>query len=398
MANRVVTLLLLVFFVAGAAHASANAITPEERLAQIFTAGTINADWFAPAFLAQVPVGQMQAIVAQYTSLLGAYQEAEGSAPAFQLVFTQGTVATQIVLDNEGRVAGFWLGPPQPKVAGIEEALANFTALPGKVSVLVAADKGVLGAIEPNAPLAIGSAFKLAVLAALKDKVGAGALAWDKVVTLDTKHISLPSGILQSWPVGTPLTLQTVASLMISISDNTATDMLVDIVGREYVETYTERNRPFLTTREAFTLKNPANSTLLGAYRQGDTPKRREILQTLQAAPLPDASLFSGGPLALDIEWFFSVSELANLMTYVHDLPFMSINPGVASAANWQRVAFKGGSEPGVINLTTWLLGHSGKSYVVSATWNNAEPLDETRFIVLYGALLAVLQEMDKEP
>jgi len=31
---------------------------------------------------------------------------------------------------------------------------------------------------------------------------------------------------------------------------------------------------------------------------------------------------------------------------------------------------------------------HSGKTYCVSATWNNTATLDETRFETLYGGLL----------
>lgn len=51
----------------------------------------------------------------------------------------------------------------------------------------------------------------------------------------------------------------------------------------------------------------------------------------------------------------------------------MTINPGVAKPKNWHKVAFKAGSEPGVLNLTTWLKAKNGKTYYISATWNNKE-------------------------
>lgn len=395
MMHRMIAFILLASLLGCGGQAFAGGITPEARLTQLFTVEPMNAEWFSPAFLAQVPITQMQAIVQQYRDALGNYERAEGAAPAFNLIFSKGTAPCQVVLDNEGRIAGFWLGLPQPKASDIADTLASFAALPGQVSVLVATEKQVLGSINPDAQLAVGSAFKLAVLAALKDQVASGALAWDDVVTLADKHVSLPSGVLQAWPIGTPLTIQTVASLMVSISDNTATDLLIDTVGKASIEAYTLRNRPFLSTREAFALKNPANAALLAAYRQGDIQGKRSVLQSLGSAPLPSASLFSGNPVALDIEWYFSVSELANLMAHVQDLPFMSINPGIASAKDWKRIAYKGGSEPGVLNMTTWLLSNSGKSYVVSATWNNNEPLDETRFMLLYGALLAALCQVD---
>jgi hypothetical protein len=78
------------------------------------------------------------------------------------------------------------------------------------------------------------------------------------------------------------------------------------------------------------------------------------------------------------VEWPFAATELCNLMAQVEALPLMSINPGVANPNNWARVAFEGGSEPGVLNLTTWLEPDSGEPYCVVTTWNDAtQPLED---------------------
>lgn len=70
----------------------------------------------------------------------------------------------------------------------------------------------------------------------------------------------------------------------------------------------------------------------------------------------------------------------------------MSINPGVANPQDWQKVAFKGGSEPGVLNLTTWLQAKNGKKYCVVATWNNSNaPVEESKFMGLYGGVITQL-------
>jgi hypothetical protein len=61
--------------------------------------------------------------------------------------------------------------------------------------------------------------------------------------------------------------------------------------------------------------------------------------------------------------------------------------------SQWQQVSFKGGSEPGVLNLTTSLKAKNGKTYCVSATWNNAEAaIDETSFYILYSGILEGLR------
>ena len=385
---------LLIVIAVSSGLLAAQSVTPEQMLKQIFTAESVSGDWFSPAFLAQVPVAQLNDIIKQYSAALGALEDVQGNAPVFKLTFSKGYVTSQIILDNAGRIAGFFLGPPEPRVSGLDNALDGFSKLPGKVSVLVVSQDGILAQLDPELPLAVGSAFKLAVLAALKDQVAAGALAWDDVATLEAGHISLPSGILQAWPVGSLLTIHTLASLMISVSDNTATDALIALLGREFVEKYTALNHPLLTTREAFALKNAANGDYLRTYRQGDPDQRRGVLKQLQSLPLPDVGSFTA-PQALDVEWFFRPTELVNLMAAVHDLSVFSINPGVASPDNWQRIAFKGGSEPGVINLTTWLVGRSGTNYCVVATWNNDEVLDEVQFVGLYSGILRQLAEMD---
>ena len=70
----------------------------------------------------------------------------------------------------------------------------------------------------------------------------------------------------------------------------------------------------------------------------------------------------------------------------------MHVNPGVADPKDWQSVAYKGGSEAGVLNLTTMVTARGGATYCVSATWNNTALLDELRFESLYGSLLRALR------
>jgi hypothetical protein len=127
---------------------------------------------------------------------------------------------------------------------------------------------------------------------------------------------------------------------------------------------------------------------LLQRYRAGD----RGVLAELADAPLPEAGLFGNDPVEQDVEWFFTPKELCGLMKQVADLPLMSVNPGVADPSQWQRIAYKGGSEPGVLNLTTWLEA-DGKTYCVSATWNNPDAaLEEIQFFTLYGGVIEGLR------
>jgi beta-lactamase class A len=263
----------------------------------------------------------------------------------------------------------------------------SFKSLPGETSLLVKEGDSILASVNADQPLAVASTFKLAVLAALKQDIEAGNHRWDEVIPVKREWKSLPSGILQDWPDNAPVTLQTIATLMVSMSDNTATDMIINVVGRDKVEAYSRYNKPLLTTREAFALKNPQNEKLLRQYRQPQD-NLEEIIAKASQAPLPAAQLFTGNAIATDIEWQFSSEELCQLIESVVDLPLMSINPGVVDAKQWRKVAFKGGAEPGIVNLTTWLEAYNGKQYCVAATWNSDRAISEALLGNFYQQLV----------
>lgn len=375
-----------------AGEARAQALTPQQALERLFRERPVKAEWFAPSFLAQVSAVQVEQILAQLTGALGAFERVEREDGRFLVVLERGVLPAVASLDEQGRFTALWFDAPRARLSGVDAALAAFRELPGRVSVVVVEDGQLRAAIAPDEPLAVGSAFKLAVLAALHQQVQAGERRWEDVVALRPQWRSLPSGMLQDWPPGAPVTLYTLAALMISISDNTAADALIDVVGREAVERLAGRNRPLLTTREAFLLKAPGNEALAEEFRKADEAGRRAVLARLAGLGPPPAEAFGTEVRAPDVEWFFTGQELCALMDRVQDLPLMGINPGPARPGDWAAVAFKGGSEPGVLNLTAGLVTKDGRRLCVAATWNDERPLDEARFFSLYSGLLDVLR------
>lgn len=372
-------------------------ISPEIALERLFTEPVLETDWFTPIFLSQVPVAPEQ-IIRDLQASLGEFQSLQPEGDGYRVVFERGTLLALIRLNADGQIAGLLFQDVRTGAIDLPGAIAQLQALPGQTNLLVLeiTPTGTTDLANLNAdqPLAVGSAFKLAVLVALQREIEAGRRHWQDVVALQPQDRSLPSGFLQTWFEGALLTLQSLATLMISQSDNTATDLLIRTLGREPIEAVAPRNRPFLTTREAFVLKGSQNTELLQRYREGSTAQRRELLPALAAAPLPPVVEFTDQPLALDVEWFFSPRELCTLMAQVSELPLMGVNPGggLVDLNAWSQVAFKGGSEPGVLNFTTALTAPSGQRYCISATWNNPEAaLDTDRFVTLYSGLIAGL-------
>ena len=387
--------LLTVFCLAvfgGFAQKLANA-TPEDAITRLLSSGAAQASWFDSSFLAQVPLTQIQQVVDQYTVANGKFQRVESTGDGYVVYLERAKFPARAAVNAQGQFVMLWFGNPEPlQAAPLDESVKAFANLAGKVTVLVTEEGKPRASLNPEQALAVGSAFKLAVLSALNAEIGAGKHRWDEVVRLDPAWKSLPSGVIRMWPDGTPMTLATLANEMISISDNTAADALLAVAGRENVEAVASRNQPFLSTREAFILKDPVNGVLLAGWRAADAAGRRAMLPEVDKLPLPDAGIFAdGAPVATDVEWFFTPGELCGLIEGVRDLGAMQINPGLATKKEWAQVAYKGGSEPGVLNFTTALTAKNGRHYCVAATWNAGGVLDENRFAGLYTGVLRSL-------
>jgi beta-lactamase class A len=368
-------------------------LSPAQVLERFFKTDKVSSDWFTPEFLTAIPIEQNQLLINQLKQDLGKFESIVPEGDGFLLKFSQGSVPAQIAITSEEKIFGLFYNAPRKNIASLEDAIAQFKTLPGKVSVLVQEGNISHASLNPTTCLAVASAFKLAVLDVLKSQIAAQKLTWQTIVPLQSQYKSLPSGKLQTWPDGSYLTVETLATMMIAESDNTATDHLINLIGRENVEAIAPQNQPFLMTREFFQFQLKANQSLLEQYRKGNLQEKRSILTELAKQPLPKLSEFEEPQRnTMDLECFFTPTQLCQLMDRVSDLPLMSINPGAASPQDWQKITFKGGSGPGVLNLTTGVQAKNGKHYCVVATWNHEGLVDEVMFMSLYGGLLVYLK------
>ncbi|WP_169053518.1 serine hydrolase [Alteraurantiacibacter aquimixticola] len=374
---------------------------------------------FAPAFVAAVPEAQFLAVKGQLEAQLGPLVGLESVEPAgapgaatiairFENSIASGPM--QLAAEEPWKIAGLLLNSFVP--VGEEElsALEQLQALPGTTNLLFAKLDGseVLASHNADMPLGIGSTFKLYVLSALARSIANGERDWDDVVPLTER--SFPSGQLQNWPEGSPLTLHSLATLMISISDNTATDQLIVELGREAVEAEViasghadpEATFPFLTTRETFLLKLTEDEAAR-AYIDAPLDVRRVSLDGLRDRELDlnDASrVFANGPRLLEIEWFASPADIAGIFTRLAEDPvareIMAVNTGIGTEpfADWDYAGYKGGSEPGVLNFSWLLRDDAGAYWVLTMGWNDPQaPVSDLRFISIARGLLAEAAE-----
>jgi beta-lactamase class A len=375
-------------------------------------------EFLAPNFLAQIPAAQVKAIADQLRAqhgeplrLLSTTKRGTNGATV-KLVFEKGVATIELDVEQvaPNKVIGLLFSGFEVTGDTLQKAGSEIKALKGSTGFLVAEldDAGnarVLTAHNPNMQLAIGSTFKLYILAELANQVRAGERKWSDVAPLS--HRSFSSIGTNGWPKDSPVTLHSLASWMISVSDNSAADTLLHRLGRETVErrlatighSAPDKTLPFLTTVEAFTLK--ANPALRTRFLKASEAAQRNLITT-EAASLTlekiDNEQLSKGPASIDsIEWFASPNDLLWLLNSIRAqkndemLSIMGINPGLSpeAAKKWRYVGFKGGSEAGVVSLSYLLQSQSGKWVVVTGSWNDTtKEVDNAKFATLMERLV----------
>jgi hypothetical protein len=384
---------------------------------------------FSKAFLAQVPEARLRNVATSVAQQLGKAIAVTQIIPRdaqraqLSIAYERGTAHAVLVIapDAGGQVTGFLIDRVEPSdiaaLATLDQVAQAMAQLPGAAGFIVtdvAAGSEPNVALAPDRPLAIGSTFKLVILAELVRAIDAGERRWSDTVTIGS--VELPAGGFHQLAPGTKVTLKRLAEEMISVSDNSATDLLLHELGRRRVEgmldpigfSYADANMPFLSTLELFKLKGIDGGALGRRYLAASPIERRRMLDG-EVARAPGSSIqrvyAAGRPVMIDsLEWFASPSDLTRAMSWfarhadtpagAEALRILSINPGPAKAvrASFAYVGYKGGSEPGVISETVLLRDKVARWKVVSATWNDpAAPVDEFRFDALVARALAIL-------
>lgn len=233
---------------------------------------------------------------------------------------------------------------------------------------------------------AVGSSFKLYVLAAAGKQVRDGQLNWDDPVEIEDRYKSVPGGDLRYVDAGTTFTMRYLTERMIQKSDNTATDHLIALVGREAVEemlaeaghSEPARNIPLLTTREFALLKFASSLDDLERFLAADVTTRREILETEINTLDYDtllASIDQTAPVEIErVEWFASPNDLTRILLKLKTMAesdfalqplfeILALETQVPlDGERWPYAGFKGGSEMGVLH-GSWLLRRADKRW-----------------------------------
>ncbi|QDQ98687.1 serine hydrolase [Tomitella fengzijianii] len=354
--------------------------------------------------------------------------EDDGPTAVTHLETARGVPATLTVhVGPVGLIDGITMLPDVPDAATFADVDAGTAAIGARVSLLAAdadldaADSGgqcsAVYSSGADEVMPLGSIFKLYVLGALGDAVAAGEIGWDDTLTITDDVKSLPSGELQNRPSGSTVTVREAAEKMISISDNTAADMLIHAVGRDRVEAAVramgDENpgalTPFPTTRELFIIGWGPDPSLRQRWADAaDLPdasateaERRAVLAEADTRSLDDVDLqqLMQTPLgAGDIGWYASAQDVCHAHVALQRMaagsdaaaPIRGIlaeNPGVQDVDGLEYVAYKGGSTPGRLAGSWLVTGDDGDSHVLVFQMASDEPIGVIEQNYVFGLM-----------
>jgi beta-lactamase class A len=200
------------------------------------------------------------------------------------------------------------------------------------------------------------SLIKVPILIGLYQAVNDGCLALDDRIRLRDEHRFPGSGVLQHMASGAELSVRDAAVLMIIISDNTATNMVADLVGHDFInqqqrrmglekttvfERWSEKlvgldvRRTWVSTAREMT----RNMELIARHEAVSAEASEDMLRILRRND-------GRGELSRELAW----DEMNRLPDHKH---------------NW--VAEKGGSSPGGIRAGGAIFHGARGSFVMSA-------------------------------
>lgn len=201
------------------------------------------------------------------------------------------------------------------------------------------------------------SLIKVPILIGLYQAVADGRVSLDDRIQLADEHRFPGSGVLQHMTSGADMSVRDAAVLMIIISDNTATNMIADLVGHDFINDL-QRNLGCERTQ----LYERWDEKLLGVdSRKTWVSTARDMTRNLELIARHEAV----SPEASE-----DMLRIMRRQDYRHelsrDLPWNEMNRLPDHAQNW--VAEKGGASPGGIR-TGGSIFHGARGHFVMAAF-----------------------------
>lgn len=248
---------------------------------------------------------------------------------------------------SRNKLVSIWFDSPRAKKKDINKLLKTLSKN-NNISSYYFIDENKIYKDKEEVSLFVASTIKLKVLEQLKKCIDLKKCSNNDILVIKKGVKTSPSGILQTWPNQTRILVSTAVNLMISASDNTATDLII-LYLRE------NKMKSFKTMQQKFIELYSPQAKFFGP----------EDYKNVNLSVYPE----SGGSLG-------TTKGLCNTILRLKDVKALSINQDEAMG-KFKKVLFKGGSRFGVFQKTYAWKNDNGLWKCLSVTVNNPKGVNK---------------------
>jgi hypothetical protein len=337
----------------------------------------------------------------KYGNIVG-YKTIDLNKGIFEIEFEKVILTLSITLDG-GKINSLYFSNPRTKN---DFSIADLNEINSEKSVLIKNlnDNKIIFEFNKDLPLEISSLFKLYLLMGVLEKEN----DLSKIIKINENYYSIPPSILYYFPKNSSVTLYTYLFLMISQSDNTATDHIISFVGedkiplllKKYGNLNYEMNIPFLYTSDIFRIFYSTEN--LKSYLNSNAGDKQLILKKLRndkeinsiitnrdLKKIEDI-LLKNNDYNTKIGWFASASDICRFFEYaikskeiktIREILAANTEISVNSLISddikekYKYIGGKLGSKFGVVSVGFLIITKKDTPYCFSAIFNSKEPI-----------------------
>lgn len=286
----------------------------------------------------------------------------------------------------------FEVSTPAPHIDSWSDVDAVLSRLGGRysyqVSRVVDGRCDPIAGTNPDLPLPLASIFKTYVLYAVAREIAANRLDWDDQVVITAESKAVGSSAFDHMTPGESIPVRLAAEKMISSSDNMATDLLIEKVGKPAVERAVRAAgyhdpgalTPFPTMHELFSI-GWGKPDLRERWRDGDRAQRSALLRQADARPYESDPMRTHSPASpYGVEWFGTAEDVCKVQSALQRIAvgktapvrdIMAAIPGIdLDAAQWPYIGAKAGNLPGDLTFSWYVEDRTGTPWVLSLQTN----------------------------
>lgn len=295
-----------------------------------------------------------------------------------QLYISSGKIYGSVVtkLDENNFIQKVQILPKTPNICSVDELKSAFKFLGVQSDIAIGYNNSIISECKTLKKMAIASLVKVVIAAAVYREIELGRLSLEQEHLIGKNDLSFFSAGLRSDDIGHGLKIKDLLSLMLIASDNTATDILINLVGDERITSFMH----WIAMKSNIQGESYSIATTKQIYGHAwgvKDPENYDVSSTIG-----NVKWYMG------FDYFLPLSLVNVSMVYLLKQKWLPWNDLIV-----KRPVYKGGSAPGVLS-GIWAEKVSGDIKTFSFTSNRHTEFSILEELYLYECARKMMRQL----